>query len=312
MTDGTLETIDGRPALRFERTLAHSVERVWRAVSEPAELERWFPAAADWTPATGETFEAYGATGEVTEVDAPHRLAWTFGGDRYRFELPQRKKAAGWPSSTSSTTVRSRRRPPPDGRPTSRGSSRTSPAASCPRRRRTSRGRRFTSATPNASGSTRRRAGASSPALHPSLTIESPAGEVRAWTPREVSDGGRLGAARPSGTAPRSRTLMPCDRLHERTGHTDRRRTPGRRQSAGRLDAEECLAVRSRVGEVRGDPRRVDHEAAQLPAIVGERAYNGSQLSGVASSPRSVPSIATSRATNSSRSSNLCSLQHAL
>ena len=87
MTDGTLETIDGRPALRFERTLAHSLERVWRAISEPAELECWFPAAADWTPATGETFGAYGTTGEVTEVDAPHRLAWIFGGERYSFEL---------------------------------------------------------------------------------------------------------------------------------------------------------------------------------------------------------------------------------
>ena len=85
--DGTLERIDGRPALRFERQLAHSVERVWRAVSEPAELERWFPAAADWTPAAGETFEAGGATGEVTVVDAPHRLAWTFNGERYSFEL---------------------------------------------------------------------------------------------------------------------------------------------------------------------------------------------------------------------------------
>ena len=39
--------------------------------------------------------------------------------------------------------------------------------------------------------------------------------------------------------------------------------------------------MRSRVGEVRGDPRRVDHEAAQLPPIVGERAHNGSQLGGV-------------------------------
>jgi uncharacterized protein YndB with AHSA1/START domain len=87
MMDGTLETIDGRPALRFERQLAHSVERVWRAVSEPAELERWFPAAADWTPAAGETFEAGGATGEVTDVDAQHRLAWTFNGERYSFEL---------------------------------------------------------------------------------------------------------------------------------------------------------------------------------------------------------------------------------
>jgi uncharacterized protein YndB with AHSA1/START domain len=87
MMDGTLETIDGRPALRFERRLPHSVERVWRAVSEPAELERWFPAAADWTPAAGETFEAAGMTGEVTEVDAPHVLAWVFNGERYRFEL---------------------------------------------------------------------------------------------------------------------------------------------------------------------------------------------------------------------------------
>ena len=87
MTDGTLETIDGRPALRFERRLAPSVERVWRAVSEPAELDRWFPAAADWTPATGETFDAYGMTGEVTEVDPPRRLAWTFAGEHYSFDL---------------------------------------------------------------------------------------------------------------------------------------------------------------------------------------------------------------------------------
>jgi uncharacterized protein YndB with AHSA1/START domain len=87
MIDGTLETIDGRPALRFERRLAHSVERVWRAVSDPAELERWFPAAAEWTPAAGEALEVGGMTGEVTEVEAPHRLAWTFNGERYSFEL---------------------------------------------------------------------------------------------------------------------------------------------------------------------------------------------------------------------------------
>jgi uncharacterized protein YndB with AHSA1/START domain len=85
--NGTLELIDGRPALRFERELAHPVERVWRAISEPAELERWFPAAADWTPAAGEIFEACGMTGEVTEVDPPHRLSWTFNGELYRFEL---------------------------------------------------------------------------------------------------------------------------------------------------------------------------------------------------------------------------------
>jgi uncharacterized protein YndB with AHSA1/START domain len=33
--------VDGRPALRLARHLEHSVERVWRAVSEPAELAKW-------------------------------------------------------------------------------------------------------------------------------------------------------------------------------------------------------------------------------------------------------------------------------
>lgn len=87
MIDGTLETIDGRPALRFERTLPHSVERVWRAVSEPAELECWFPAVVEWMPAAGETLELGGMGGEVTEVDPPHRLAWTFNGEDYSFDL---------------------------------------------------------------------------------------------------------------------------------------------------------------------------------------------------------------------------------
>jgi uncharacterized protein YndB with AHSA1/START domain len=87
MTDGTLETIDGRPALRFERVLAYPVERVWRAVSEPKELEAWFPAAVDWKPEAGESLETLGMIGEVIEVDPPHLLAWNFNGDLYRFEL---------------------------------------------------------------------------------------------------------------------------------------------------------------------------------------------------------------------------------
>jgi uncharacterized protein YndB with AHSA1/START domain len=99
MTDalayGTLETIDGRPALRFERSLAYPIERVWRAVSVPAELERFFPGAADWTPAKGETVDLGGATLDVSEIDPPHRLAWTFAGQPQSFEWSKRKAAAG-------------------------------------------------------------------------------------------------------------------------------------------------------------------------------------------------------------------------
>ncbi|WP_217428548.1 SRPBCC domain-containing protein [Microlunatus speluncae] len=87
MTDGTLGTIDGRSALVFERLLAHPIERVWRAVSDPTELGHWFPATVDWLPEAGEVLQALGMTGEVTEVEPPRLLAWVFAGDSYRFEL---------------------------------------------------------------------------------------------------------------------------------------------------------------------------------------------------------------------------------
>ena len=63
MTTGSLETVDNRPALRFERRLDHSVERVWSAVTEPAELERWFVAPVAWKPELGEVFEGGGDSG---------------------------------------------------------------------------------------------------------------------------------------------------------------------------------------------------------------------------------------------------------
>jgi len=87
VTDGTLETIDGRPALRFERRLGHPVARVWRAVTEPDELSRWFVASVAWTPAPGETFEAFGQRGEIITLEEQHRLEWTWGEERFAFEL---------------------------------------------------------------------------------------------------------------------------------------------------------------------------------------------------------------------------------
>jgi len=87
MIDGTIETIDGYPALRFERRLAHPVERVWRAVTEPAELAAWFVVPVPWTPLLGERFESYGQAGEITELRPPRLIAWTSGYGSYRFEL---------------------------------------------------------------------------------------------------------------------------------------------------------------------------------------------------------------------------------
>lgn len=87
--NGTLEYVDGRPALRFERRLAYSVERVWRAITEPEELRRWYPGVPRWELEPGAAFtnETGAGEGRITEVDAPHLLAYSWGDERFRFEL---------------------------------------------------------------------------------------------------------------------------------------------------------------------------------------------------------------------------------
>ncbi len=86
MSEGTLETIDGRPALRFTRRLAHPVERVWRAVSTYDELAAWFVAPMELSQ-SGQRFEAMGEPGEVLRFDPPHVLEWDWGGERFSFQL---------------------------------------------------------------------------------------------------------------------------------------------------------------------------------------------------------------------------------
>jgi len=91
---GTYETIDGRPAVRFERRYPHPVERVWRAVTEPAELEHWFPTSVEVDlredgPMTF-TFpeqEMEPMEGRVTELDPPRRFCFEWGEEELRLEL---------------------------------------------------------------------------------------------------------------------------------------------------------------------------------------------------------------------------------
>ena len=49
---------DGRAMVRFERHLPYKIERVWSAITEPAELERWFPGLT-FEPRTGGTYEIW-------------------------------------------------------------------------------------------------------------------------------------------------------------------------------------------------------------------------------------------------------------
>jgi uncharacterized protein YndB with AHSA1/START domain len=85
MQQGTYETIDGRPALRFERRYAHPVERVWRAVTEPGELAAWFPCSVELPDGRREgaamrfVFPDAGfppTEGSVLELDEPRVFAF--------------------------------------------------------------------------------------------------------------------------------------------------------------------------------------------------------------------------------------------
>jgi uncharacterized protein YndB with AHSA1/START domain len=87
--NGTLETVDGRPAVRLERRLDHSVERVWRAITEPEELRQWSPGVPRWELEPGNVFTSEDAegTGRIVEVDPPRLLAYEWERDAFRFEL---------------------------------------------------------------------------------------------------------------------------------------------------------------------------------------------------------------------------------
>ena len=92
----TLRTIDGRPVLRFERRLRHSPTKVWRAVSEPAELAHWFPTTVEAELRPGApmrfTFPEEAVVdgswdGEVLEVDPPKVFMFRWNQDVLRLEV---------------------------------------------------------------------------------------------------------------------------------------------------------------------------------------------------------------------------------
>jgi uncharacterized protein YndB with AHSA1/START domain len=94
---GDWTRIDGRAAIRFERELAHSPERVWHAIVDPAELTAWFPCRidGDLTTVGAELrfiFDDDAATDEITtgrvlEVEDASRLRFSWADEELRIEL---------------------------------------------------------------------------------------------------------------------------------------------------------------------------------------------------------------------------------
>lgn len=98
MTDASLVAKGSQPTIRLERELADPPEVVWRAITEPDELARWFPCAVlvdggEWK--VGATIEFpfpadvidMTLRGEVLVFEPPSVLSYTWGDDTLRFEL---------------------------------------------------------------------------------------------------------------------------------------------------------------------------------------------------------------------------------
>lgn len=99
--NATLDIVDGRPTLRFERRFPHSPEKVWKAITDPAELTHWFPQDVEGSFAPGAKlrFVFRGEPpvldgkvigdfdGEVLEVDPPRLIAYRWGEDILRWTL---------------------------------------------------------------------------------------------------------------------------------------------------------------------------------------------------------------------------------
>ncbi|ADB32620.1 Activator of Hsp90 ATPase 1 family protein [Kribbella flavida DSM 17836] len=95
----TLTTENGRTVLRMERRLAHPPEKVWRALTDPAELAHWYPALVEadlrldgrivFTFADGEDdfVDDPDNTGVIRAYDPPRLLEFTWGSEVQRWEV---------------------------------------------------------------------------------------------------------------------------------------------------------------------------------------------------------------------------------
>jgi uncharacterized protein YndB with AHSA1/START domain len=80
----------------MERHIGHPRALVWRAVTEPEQMRRWFPAAVEYDAVVGGkvrySFEGRdgaddGGDGEVTAYEPPRLFEYTWNGSVLRWEL---------------------------------------------------------------------------------------------------------------------------------------------------------------------------------------------------------------------------------
>ena len=103
---GTLERAGERSILRYERRLAHSRQKVWRAITEDADLAAWFPTTIEGARRAGAPLhfafrqgEGEPFDGEMLAFMPPSLMELRWADDVLRFELEPA------PGSTSSACI---------------------------------------------------------------------------------------------------------------------------------------------------------------------------------------------------------------
>jgi uncharacterized protein YndB with AHSA1/START domain len=91
---GTLERAGEMSILRYERQLDHPQEKVWRALTEDADLAAWFPTTIEGTRREGATLhfafrhgEGDPFDGEMLAFAPPSLMEIRWADDVLRFEL---------------------------------------------------------------------------------------------------------------------------------------------------------------------------------------------------------------------------------
>ena len=83
MTDGSIVRDDDRVTFRYERHLRQPIETVWRAITEPAEIERWAGTRPEIDLVPGGAYVTHHGTGDrvvdrIVRLDPPRLFAHTF------------------------------------------------------------------------------------------------------------------------------------------------------------------------------------------------------------------------------------------
>ena len=82
--------------MRFERIYRHPVERVWASITEPEQLEQWFPSPT-WSldldartiTLSGDPYAPEEKTTAVLVWEPPHRFAFAWEDDELHFTPPR-------------------------------------------------------------------------------------------------------------------------------------------------------------------------------------------------------------------------------